>query len=155
MGAAGRDAAVRYAEREVEIAWRRASEPDDREPRIQGVASIALAEAAAVAVPVRNRKSGSSGGSARQPARPLGGRRAGNPRGADRAAAAHHAASTRCSRVEKTKRRHPGRQRAPTVEELERLASDLNKNASELNECLADLWDIDDSLLVWRREHGF
>ena len=45
--------------------------------------------------------------------------------------------------------------RTPNLSELEQLATALNKNARNLNECLANLWDIDDQLRYWRAEHGF
>jgi hypothetical protein len=43
----------------------------------------------------------------------------------------------------------------PTIPELEQLAADLNKNARELNECVADLWDTDEKVQRWRAKHGF
>lgn len=43
----------------------------------------------------------------------------------------------------------------PTVSELEHFAAELDKNARKLNECLADLWDIDEQVQRWRAEQGF
>lgn len=43
----------------------------------------------------------------------------------------------------------------PTIAELEKLALDLDNIARQLNERLADLWDIDESVQRWRAAHGF
>lgn len=43
----------------------------------------------------------------------------------------------------------------PTVGELQALASDLNTIAHEINERIADLWDIDEDVLRWRNKLGY
>ena len=43
----------------------------------------------------------------------------------------------------------------PTVPDLEQFAAELDKNARELNECLADLWDTDEQVQLWRQTRGF
>jgi hypothetical protein len=43
----------------------------------------------------------------------------------------------------------------PTIAELQTLASDLNGVAHEINERMADLWDIDEDVRRWRDNHGY
>lgn len=43
----------------------------------------------------------------------------------------------------------------PTVAELNVLARDLRAIALELNERIADLWDIDEDIVLWRYGRGY